>query len=317
MQSALQLPKMGLAAVERAALLVGDRQKRHPVKEWFDTLMWDGTERLPALLADGWGAEQNDYTRAVGINWLTAMVARVYDPGVKFDNIVIIEGVSGIMKSSSLRALVGDQWFIESSIDPVRKMNDFLQATQGAILMEIPEIDRYMRGDSIRSMVALAGMQEDIYRAPYSPTTMRYPRQCVICGTTNKSQLYDDTDGMRRWWPFIARELNLEYLKTNRKLLWAEAIVRYKRGEHFWEVPADSARAAQLDRRNRDEWEAIIERYMSYEPTRYRDQVGATWVMRAFPLTQATPAELLEYALGLDPGRWSRQDQLRVGAACR
>lgn len=317
MQSALQLPKMGLAAVERAALLIGERQKRHPVKEWFDTLEWDGVDRLPTLLADGWGAEQSDYTRAVGINWLIGMVARVYDPGCKLDNIVIIEGLSGIAKSSGLRALVGDQWFVESSINPVRKMNDFLQATQGALLMEIPEIDRYLRGETIRDMVALASMQFDIYRAPYAPNTMQYPRQCVICGTTNKSQLYDDTDGMRRWWAFIAKELNLEYIKTNKKLLWAEAIVRYKRGESWWQVPEDSARAAQLSRRNRDEWEAIVELYRTHEPSRWRDQVGVTWTMRTVPLAHATPGELLERALGIDPGRWTQGDQRRIGAACR
>lgn len=316
MQSVLQLPKMGLAAVERAALLIGERQKRHPVKEWFDTLEWDGVERLPTLLSDGWGAEQNEYTRAVGTNWLIGMVARVYDPGCKLDNIVIIEGLSGIAKSSGLRALVGDQWFVESSINPVRKMNDFLQATQGALLMEIPEIDRYLRGESIRDMVALASMQYDIYRAPYAPNTMQYPRQCVICGTTNKSQLYDDTDGMRRWWAFIAKFLNLEFIKANKKLLWAEAIVRYKRGETWWTVPEDLARAEQIARRNRDEWESVIEQYVTHEPTRWKDKTGVTWTQRPAPLAQVTTSELLEHALGIDPSKWSQPDQRRVTAAC-
>lgn len=317
MQSELQLPKMGLAAVERAALLIGERQKRHPVKEWFDTLEWDGVERLPTLLADGWGAEQNEYTQAVGTNWLIGMVARVYEPGCKLDNIVIIEGLSGIAKSSGLRALVGDQWFVESSINPVRKMNDFLQATQGALLMEVPEIDRYLRGESIRDMVALASMQYDIYRAPYAPNTMQYPRQCVICGTTNKSQLYDDTDGMRRWWAFIAKFLNLEYIKTNKKLLWAEAIVRYKRGETWWNVPDDLARAEQIARRNRDEWEAVIEQYVTHEPSRWKDKIGVTWTQRSAPLPHVTTSELLEHALGIDPSKWTQPDQRRVSAACQ
>src|SRR5690606_11854013 len=52
MQHELKLPKMGLSAVERAALLIGHRQRRHPVKDWFATLEWDGVDRLQTLLSD-------------------------------------------------------------------------------------------------------------------------------------------------------------------------------------------------------------------------------------------------------------------------
>lgn len=317
MQHELKLPKMGLSAVERAALLIGHRQKRHPVKDWFATLEWDGIERLPKLLADGWGAEQSEYTAAVGTNWMVGMVARVFDPGCKADNCVIFEGAQGTRKSSSLRALIGDRWFYECNIDPVRKPVDFSMSTQGRLFMEIPEVDRYMRGDRIRDMVALVSTQEDTYRAPYAPTVMSYPRQCAVGGSTNKAQLYDDPDGSRRWWPFIVREVNMEFILETRKLLWAEAIARFNRGETWWQVPEDAARAAQLSRLNRDEWETIIERYITHEPSRYRDQHGAIWTLRLTPLPQVTPADLLEHAIGIDPGRWSQPDQRRVAAACQ
>ena len=317
MQHELKLPKMGLSAVERAALLIGHRQKRHPVKDWFATLEWDGIERLPKLLADGWGAEQSEYTAAVGTNWMVGMVARVFDPGCKADNCVIFEGAQGTRKSSSLRALIGDRWFYECNIDPVRKPVDFSMSTQGRLFMEIPEVDRYMRGDRIRDMVALVSTQEDTYRAPYAPTVMSYPRQCAVGGSTNKAQLYDDPDGSRRWWPFIVRQVNMEFILQNRELLWAEALAKYKRGETWWQVPEDAARAAQLSRLNRDEWETIIERYVTHEPSRWKDQVGVTWTQRILPLSQVTSADLLEHALGLEPGRWSQPDQRRVSAACQ
>ena len=74
----------------------------HPIKEYFSTLQWDGTERLDTLLIDYLGAEDTPYVRAVTRKTFTAAVARVYEPGIKFDSILVLNGPQGIGKSTLL-----------------------------------------------------------------------------------------------------------------------------------------------------------------------------------------------------------------------
>ena len=47
--------------------------------------VWDGAERVDRLLIDYLGAEDNSYIRAVMRKTLVAAVARIYEPGTKFD----------------------------------------------------------------------------------------------------------------------------------------------------------------------------------------------------------------------------------------
>lgn len=71
----------------------------HPIKEYFSGLAWDGTERVDTLLIDYFGAEDTPYTRAVIRKTLVAAVARIYEPGIKFDSILVLNGPQGMGKS--------------------------------------------------------------------------------------------------------------------------------------------------------------------------------------------------------------------------
>ena len=62
----------------------------HPIKEYFSNLEWDGTERIDTLLIDYFGAADTPYTRAVIRKTLVAAVARIYEPGIKFDSILVL-----------------------------------------------------------------------------------------------------------------------------------------------------------------------------------------------------------------------------------
>ena len=316
MQESLQLPKMPLAAVNHAAILVGERNKRHPLKEWLEGLPWDGVERLPTLMADAFGAAQTAYTAAVGRCWPVMMVARVYEPGCQADNVPVFEGAQGLRKSSALRALAGEEWFMESVRNPIRDPDKFSQSLQGKWLVEIPEIDRVGgRHGSLDDLTGMITIRKDTYRMPYAPTFMDYPRQTILAGTTNKSAWNPDQTGGRRYWPIVCGEINLEYLREQREQLFAEAVARYKRGEKWHDVPAEDAREEQEQRRIADEWEAVILRYVTHDPDRSDWRSNEPyWVQRKEPLPYVTVGGILSEALGIPNGRWSRGDQMRVSS---
>lgn len=67
------------------------------IKEYLEGLpAWDGKKRLDTLLIDYLGAEDSTYTRAVMRKTLVAAVARVYEPGIKFDYIMVLAGPQGM-----------------------------------------------------------------------------------------------------------------------------------------------------------------------------------------------------------------------------
>ena len=73
----------------------------------------DEKERVNTLLIDYLGAEDNNYIRTVTRQILVAAVARVFRPGIKFDNMLILSGKQGVGKSTII-ILLGKEWYSDS-----------------------------------------------------------------------------------------------------------------------------------------------------------------------------------------------------------
>ena len=85
------------------------------------------------------------------------------------------------------------------------------------------------------------------------------------------------------------------------------------------ELIAD-AKAEQDRRYQTDAWDARIDRWLAFERRRVNHGYGNydDWrdeeIERASPLTDVSVGEILEGALGIEPARWTKADQMRVGA---
>src|SRR5262249_23545092 len=78
-----------------------------PVVDYLDGLRWDGTKRIDKWMMTYLGAENTKFNRAVGRLALVAMVRRARHPGCKFDQIIVLEGPEGKLKSTALTVLAG------------------------------------------------------------------------------------------------------------------------------------------------------------------------------------------------------------------
>jgi predicted P-loop ATPase len=300
MQTRLELHKLPLQAIERAALAAGNINKRHPVREWLDSLKWDGIERLTSLMPDGFGTPRNAYTESVGRCWLVSMVARIYQPGCQADYMPVFEGRQGIYKSSAMRA-IGGEWFMESHEDPIHNRKDFLQALQGHWLIEIPEMHTIAgRGNGIEKIKGIITNRVDSYREPYGVRVRPYPRQCIFAGTTNHDQWNPDSTGGRRFWPIACGQIELGWIRDSRDQLFAEAVSQYRATGDWYSVPQDLAQAEQDARRETDAWEDIVLPYLNARPT-----------------SDVTLAGVLRDALGIEAGHWKQTDQNRVARILR
>ena len=88
-----------------AAVRVAKENAVNPPREFLSRLEWDRRPRLDTWLAYYLGADEQpaQYLAMVGSKWLIGAVSRVFEPGCKFDSVLILEGSQGLGKSMALR----------------------------------------------------------------------------------------------------------------------------------------------------------------------------------------------------------------------
>lgn len=294
--------------VSEAMQVAAARNACHPVTEYLDGLEWDGTERLPTLLSDFFGAAQNEYTKAVGASWLISAVARVRKPGCKVDTMVILEGGQGVGKSTAVRTLCGPTWFAELLESPQNK--DFYQILSGRWIVEIAELQAFSKADRNRIKQAITA-QEDTYRPSYGHHATQHQRQCIFVGTTNDESYLQDETGARRFLPVKCTDINLEAIAEQRDQLWAEADRKYRDGATWWKFPACTAEE-QDARYEADVWEEPVMAWLDGEMDNYPPELGMVTPSR--PITRVTSSTILRYALRMETEKHDQRGQKRVVA---
>jgi len=213
---------------EDAIRITYNRHRRHPVREYLDSLIWDGTPRLETLFIDYLMAEDNVLNRAAAKKAFTAAVTRIYKPGTKFDHCTVLAGTQGIGKSMLIR-IMGGEWTNDSPIDMNNK--DGMDALGGTWLVELAELTSIKRAE-LETVKSFLSKTEDKYRAAYERNTCTVPRQCVFFATTNETYFLKGDTGNRRFWivPVKGRGKPMQWLIDNRDQLWAEAVHYYHEG---------------------------------------------------------------------------------------
>ncbi|MEF9604745.1 virulence-associated E family protein [Paracoccus sp. PXZ] len=318
----LQLRGLNVApvVVSRAVGAVARELRIHPVRDWLDTLTWDGTPRIETWTSTYLGAEPTAFHHTVGALWLISAVARIYRPGVKADHMLILEGPQGARKSTAIKVLAGEAWFTDEL--PELGSKDAAIHMQGVWIVEIAELDAIGRAEVSR-IKAFLTRTTDRFRPPYGRYTVEVPRQCVFAGTVNPDTYLRDETGNRRFWPLRCGTIDIAALARDRDQLWAEAVHRFREGAIWWindpAILAEAA-AAQEARYQADAWDARIDRWLTHE-TRSVNRGHAGWddwqeeeVERPEPIHDVSVGEILEGALGIEPAKWTKGDQMRVGA---
>lgn len=237
----------------------------HPIKNYFAGLTWDGFPRLDSLLIDYCGAEDTPYTRAVTRKTLCAAVARVYEPGRKFDSILVLSGPQGIGKSTFF-AKLGGAWYSDSLAISDMKDKTAAEKLQGYWILELGELAGIKKVD-VETVKSFVTRVDDKYRQAYGMVVESHPRSCIIVGTTNsESGFLRDITGNRRFWPVQVSEHGSHHPWDLEEIdqVWAEAIQAYKDGESLFlsgEV-AQMAYAKQQEAMESDDREGLVQDYL-------------------------------------------------------
>ncbi len=249
-----------------AMAISANNHKQHKIKDYLNSLKWDGVPRLDTLLIDYFGAEDTDYTRLVIRKALAAAVARIMHPGIKFDSMLILSGTQGVGKSTFFR-LLGKDWYSDSL--GTFEGKDAAELIQGYWIIEAGELTG-MNKSEMNAVKQFLSKIEDVYRMPYGRRTGAFPRSCIIVGTTNDTEFLKDRTGNRRFWPVDLGKCSIkknifEQLPLEVDQIWAEAVVRWQCGEKLYlegDV-ADEAVKQQEAHKESNPKEGIIKEFLN------------------------------------------------------
>lgn len=252
-----------------AVTKVTDDRSYHPIRDYFSKLPpWDGVSRVDTYLIDYLGASDTKYVRMVTRKTLCAAYMRVYHPGIKFDNILVLNGDQGIGKSTAIMKL-GMDWYTDSL--SISDMNDKTAAEklQGHWILEIGELAGMKKAD-IDKVKAFISRQDDKYRASFGRRVTSHPRQAIFFGTTNsETGFLRDVTGNRRFWivktPGSKDKKPWDITQDTVDQIWAEVASICSKGEKLYlddESIIDDAVKEQNNAMEHDEREGLVRAYL-------------------------------------------------------
>lgn len=250
---------------------VSMRNRFHPVRDILDSLEYDGNEHIRSLLPDYLGVEDTEYSYQVMRLWMLGAVARVYEPGCKFDYTMIFTGPQGLGKSTFLKMMaLNDAWFNDSldSLDSDKAA----QSLMGSWIVELAELKSLARtAGGVESVKRFLTAVQDKYRVPYERRADIFLRQCVFAGTTNKSDFLQDETGNRRFLIIQTgineptKSLFMPQAIEDMKAAWAQAVHIWKTEKPELVLPdlcRDEARRLQDESMADDGKVGIITQYL-------------------------------------------------------
>ena len=243
--------------------------KVNPLIEMLEKLEWDGKPRIEHFLHDVMKAENSEYIRECSRLIFAGGIHRAYEPGCKFDDMIVLIGGQSAGKSTIVRWLNLDDVFFREIKTIAGK--EGIEAIRGVWIGEVAELMAMTRVKEAEAVKAYITSQEDSYRPPYGKHVQTIPRRCMFIGTTNNPQFLTDKTGNRRFYPVKCQSFayklydHEQEVKEYIRQCWAEAVKLYKEGNlqaFARKEVLEQIRAAQ-EAAMEDDWRiGAIEQYL-------------------------------------------------------
>lgn len=228
--------EMPRSTIEEAVLIAGKKNSFHPLRDEFlrchklylesGKATEGAIEQIPQRFL---GCPDDEFHRQSSLYLMLGMVARTFEPGCKFDIVVIIRGTQGGGKGLFWDRLANG-YFVQlpTRFDDVSKM---VEAMKGNLVGELGEMAG-LRRDTAEIAKDFITRTKDQLRLAYGRRAGVYPRQCIMVGTSNLDAILHDPTGNRRFLIWVDTHdednpIDLEGLEELRPMLWGEAYDRY------------------------------------------------------------------------------------------
>ena len=234
---------------------------------------------------------------------LIAAVARVFEPGCKFDNCCVIVGKQGARKST-FWSVLGGHFFSDALKDISNK--DSLMILHRSWIMEYSELDFLTTRKQAGEVKAFLSQATDIFRVPYGKATEVFKRRGIIVGTSNKTDgLLMDDSGNRRFWIVPTskdneNQIDCDGLLKEKDSIWASAVSAYLNKEP-WILDTESE--AIVNNENvkyliDSPWKSVVESYINEPKNRGRELTTEVVLTEAIekPIERQTRGDQMQIA---------------------
>jgi hypothetical protein len=247
-----------LGALEDMIRVLANRNRYHPVRDWLNSLEWDGknhfgtlcmhfhTPHEPIRYANGQKLSLFD---AWLRRWALGAVAKAMgnSRACQQNAVLVLDGEQNRGKSYFARWLCSSPTlaglFEESPITPGDKEHARRQCTK--FIWEVSELGATMRSADREALKAFITFAERTFRRPYDRNPIVKPALASFVGTiNNESGFLTDPTGNRRFLIATVDRIDWGYsTKVTPDQFWAQ-IMHWHREGQTWELTEEEAAAA-------------------------------------------------------------------------
>jgi len=278
-------------AIEDAVTTEAADNAYHPVRDWMDSLHWDGRDRLTELtsyfpnthppMVDQAGRTRTVFSLYLR-RWLVGAVAKVYTG--EQNMMLVLDGPQRIGKSYFVNWLCSclPDFFIEAPIRPDDK--DYRIRLAEKFIWEVAELDATTRRQDVSALKSFITERTVTVRRPYGRYDITKPAMASLIGTINANSggFLADPTGSSRFLVVTLERIDFAYVQAiDVRQLWAQAVAMYQAGEPWAlsaderaqqdtineayevDIPLTGALATHFDIGDKDDWmptSAIVER---------------------------------------------------------
>lgn len=217
-------------AIDEAITSSAVKNNYDSLNDYLNGLKWDGVPRVDNWMVEACGVKDNEYHKWVGKLFLISAVKRAFNPGIKYDHVIVFAGAQGSLKSTMIEELAGEERYSCMKLD--EKDKEIIQKMQGRWIIELGE-GVPLRKKDMNELKAFLTTRKNHERFAYTKYVETYARRSIFVMTINPDAMgyLPDPTGNRRFLPVqIEKKIDIKYIKENRDQLFAEAIELHKKG---------------------------------------------------------------------------------------
>ena len=211
---------MPIVDLQSYVSLIANKNAYHPVRDWIDSITWDGISRL------------NDYYAIVNSSqpmketimrkWALSAVAALYHTNFSCEGVLVLVGAQGIGKTTLIFRLLPSELAASCIKDAVTQSVDNKDSVLKAVsswITELGELPSTFKKSDREALKGFITEKADKIRPAYARKADTYGRRTVFYATVNDHKFLQD-DENRRFWVLDIERINMINFDIGQ--FWAE-----------------------------------------------------------------------------------------------